>query len=399
MTLNATLAAYPRLNDHETDELAQRLVTMSINQLKDESSTELAGAGFYHLAMLRVTESHIILLQAGIREIAGHHGYPEALPPGAKRNGFDAELTWFLVEQMPMIPADAADSGVWSFLSLRVCPDVAAWRFPKTLPDDETGTLPKLERYVGAPRNVFRRLWWRGHVLDPSRVERLIEDALVQVTERPAIGGYGRLARKLVDRYLSLLERIGDAKQQEIMRQAAKFLLRRMGVTSVYALDDAELGALIDEVLSEAVIAARGAAAEDLELKPDAEVDHIGAVDLITDRGVEVEFLGLCRDYRPFVEPLLRDPSDGQMLQVMELVRGYRDQELMNSPLAESIAERLEQLFDAWEQYDEPAQQRVVFAAAQYFVRQKDAIPDNVEDGLTDDEVVTNAALIALGRS
>ena len=69
----------------------------------------------------------------------------------------------------------------------------------------------------------------------------------------------------------------------------------------------------------------------------------------------------------------------------------------LNGGQAAKLAHQLQELVGQWEKYD--AEQRsVVRAAAAYFLKADDAIPDYEVGGLVDDEAVVDAAFAAVGR-
>ena len=93
-------------------------------------------------------------VQEAVREVAEQAGFPDRLagPPRA----FDRPCGTALLALMDIVPADAAEEGVWSFLTLVVVPEIGPWRFPALAE----------ERLIGRPRNVLRRTWWRAWALD-----------------------------------------------------------------------------------------------------------------------------------------------------------------------------------------------------------------------------------------
>jgi hypothetical protein len=155
---------------------------------------------------------------------------------------------------MDIVPADAAASGVWSFLSLVVLPDVVIWRYPKRSPD----------RLLGHPRrNALRRLWWRAHVLgagpqDPPA--HLGEDAIM---ERTTLGGDPRVARSLCQAYFHVVSRDSDLPPMRLMREATKRLIRLTPFMALGALADDALERLMIEVVGEAAVAIQRAGVRD----------------------------------------------------------------------------------------------------------------------------------------
>ena len=76
-----------------------------------------------------------------------------------------------------MFPAEAAVYEVWSFVALRLLPDVAFWRWPMEPVRGGGGELRhNRERFIGVDltRHAFGRLWWTARVAttraeDPAR--------------------------------------------------------------------------------------------------------------------------------------------------------------------------------------------------------------------------------------
>ena len=154
-----------------------------------------------------------------------------------------------LHQYMRIVPADAANGDVWSFLTLVVLPDVAFWRFPN----------PPDVRLLGRPRNVFRRYWWRAHVLgaeDGGLAARLGEDQHVQIEERrAAIGGNPPLARALARTVLAFCKENPGVGLEPLMREAAKRLVRLTPFVCFEALPEEGLDAQIGEMVREAAAA------------------------------------------------------------------------------------------------------------------------------------------------
>jgi hypothetical protein len=145
---------------------------------------------------------------------------------------------------MEIVPSDAANEGVWSFLSLVLLPDVSLWRFPNR------DRRENYERVLGRPRNVFRRLWWRCFALGDAAdgaVSHLLEDEAVGLFERPTLGGDPRVATAIAAAHLERLTS-SSTSRTEVMRQATKRLLRLSAIVSLSALGDMELMKTVGEV-------------------------------------------------------------------------------------------------------------------------------------------------------
>lgn len=186
-------------------------------------------------------------VRAAIRKIADDAGYPRAL--GTSTQSFDRPVGSMLLRLMDVVPADAAEEGVWSFLTLIVVPEIGPWRFPGR----------SEERLVGRPRNVLRRTWWRAWALGPDLeyapdgCTPLGEDESVQIMERPSLGGNRRTAGAL-QAALWRAERSGlPAARSEIMRELARRLRAVKSHIALDALDDAALSDLLDRLTGEAL--------------------------------------------------------------------------------------------------------------------------------------------------
>lgn len=410
--------AYPRLAVEEAHALVQRISELEIDELIAASSTDLTGLSYYPMAIARVDEATIREIQSRIREIARRHGFP-AEATAAQKTAFDRELGAEILSLMPMTPADAADEGVWSFISLKVCPGVTAWRYPPGAIDDDGRRKVTPERYLGRPRNVFRRLWWRAYTLGAGVSTQLIEDETVQIMERPSIGGYVPLARLVADRQLRAI-RHNDGQRQEVMREAAKRLRRRMGFVSVFALGERQLARLVDEVFEEAYSVIHGRPMPEAPPVETEEAFRPQAVVPETPREASDEpqpvaeppasertgaredpvalFIAACGEHAEIVERLLMHPTWDEFVVIRGEMHRYRLNSLAESPVAAKIAADLEILFDQWEELTDD-EQTVVAAAARYFIAFDDTTPDYYVDGLTDDDAVVEAAFTALSRA
>ena len=148
---------------------------------------------------------------------------------------------------MDVVPADAASSGVWAFVSLVVLPDVAAWRFDSRVES----------RLLGTYRNVFRRLWWRAETIGVDLIDvpdGLGEDELVNIMERTNLAANPRnatmLARLVVER--GTLLRVA---RSELMRDLSKRLLRQQAVVNIDVLKDQQVQDLLERCLAESASA------------------------------------------------------------------------------------------------------------------------------------------------
>lgn len=113
---------------------------------------------------------------------------------------------------------EALRDDVWSFLATVLLPDLADWRFPGL----------KNERFQGGIRNTFQRLWVRSRCLGREEdhddrwglISTLSEDALVAITERPAISADPVLAISIAEGWVRAAEKFGASSMENRMRQA-----------------------------------------------------------------------------------------------------------------------------------------------------------------------------------
>lgn len=178
-------------------------------------------------------------------DLASRHGYGPNTTGRAAFDRFDAEAAAWLAQEPIFSTGEALRDDVWSFIGAVLAPDIVHWRFGTAVP-----------RYLGGVRNTFQRLWMRGRALDrgvdhPDRwmlLEELTEDALVQITERPSIGGDPVLALAIGETWLRAARHYGRSSMESIMRGAVLRVRIRNEVRNLSELPVAELSHLLDEL-------------------------------------------------------------------------------------------------------------------------------------------------------
>ncbi len=163
---------------------------------------------------------------------------------------FDRKLTEIVLDVFPMNPHEASARDVWSYITLRVLPDVAMWRYPNRSND------PEWERYLGSERNTFKRLWWRSYMLGGDLAAQLDEDELVQMFERTeSIGSNKRLMQTLAQFALDSREAMKSigGKSSTLITETAKSLRRTMAVISYESMTDTEMDAFVKQHASDAL--------------------------------------------------------------------------------------------------------------------------------------------------
>ena len=250
------LNVWPRLSGRAERDLYVEVAPCPLPELRKRTDIEHPDAAPVAVGGVKVPESIVRETQTCLRALADDLGFPEPLTR-ARVATFDQPATRLLHETMRIVPSDAANPGVWSFLSLVVAPDVALWRWPYAPPEDDDRVFrtSHFRRISGHPRNVFRRLWWRGEVvgvdlIDVESGRGLGEDELVNIMERVALASDRRLARALATAIVSLPADLAVARS-EVMRDASKRLLRTMPVIAFGALGNdsvvGTVGASVEE--------------------------------------------------------------------------------------------------------------------------------------------------------
>lgn len=188
-----------------------------------------------------------VAIAAELRRIAQKSGFP-TVNTQAARAQFDQEAAIYLAQKIELRTGEALRDDVWAFMSSVLAPDVVSWRFA-----DQSR-----ERFAGGVRNSFQRLWVRGTVLDrgeehPERwalVRELSEDAMVQIFERPSIGGNSILALAVAEEWLKTANKVGRGTMESTMRGATKLLRLKNQIIDLTFLEVEELEVVVSNVFS-----------------------------------------------------------------------------------------------------------------------------------------------------
>jgi hypothetical protein len=239
---------YPRLSRAS----AQRILTERRNvteaELKALSAVDHPDAAPSATGGHPAPSQKLMEVREAIRGIAERAGYPS--PIAGSTQDFDRPCGSALYRLMDVVPADAAEEGVWSFLTIVLVPEVGPWRFPRQ---------PE-ERILGRPRNVLRRLWWRAWAIGPDLeaapegCQPLGEDESVQIMERPSLGGNRRSAHAIQDAVWRAELAGLTVPRSELMRQLTRRLRGAKSHVSLDAIDDTMLANLLDRIAAEAAL-------------------------------------------------------------------------------------------------------------------------------------------------
>lgn len=242
----STPLTYPRLPSAAARPLFEEQKSLSAEGLDRFISTRHSKQEWHPTVSSRVTMDELTELRSIVLDIARSHGFPQPQPRGGQ-SLFDRQLAVYLWEHMRLVPAEAAVGGVWSFLSLVLLPDVAAWRYPERHPVRFVGR----DVMIGTSnRHVFGRLWVRAYVFGPELLHALIEDNFEGIFGRPAFGGNVRVARAIGATMVRTIDEHSVTNSQGLLRDAMKRLLRLASIVRFDALDDDQLSYLLDEAFT-----------------------------------------------------------------------------------------------------------------------------------------------------
>ena len=245
---------YPQLDQVSARQILADQLALSLDALYERASLTHQDASPSATGGRPVPLERLRDLQAELRQVARTAGYPSLLPRGETQQ-FDRPAGAVLYSTMDIVPADAAEEGVWSFLSLVLVPELGPWRFPGRAED----------RLLGRPRNVLRRVWWRawafGADLDaaPNGCTPLGEDEFVQVMERPSLGGNRRTARAIRDALWRAEGRGLDVPRSELMRDLCRRIRAERSHRALDVLDATQLAQLLDSIAATSLEHLRGA--------------------------------------------------------------------------------------------------------------------------------------------
>lgn len=275
----------PRLSGPAADLLLDEFARGEANAWSGFDADNLPDAArFAATGGSQVSAGELAEFRSGLVTLAKQNGFGS---DGSRRSGhasFDASTAAWLAEHPLLQSGEALRDDVWAFVAVVMAPDVVHWRF---------GTAA--ERYQGGIRNTFQRLWMRGHALDRGvgstdrwhLLDQLTEDALVQITERPSIGGDTILASALAEAWVRGSKMHGRGAMEAVMRRAALRTRIWNELRTLSSLPRSELAAIMDTAMEipETAGAVSDETAAQTELQRSSEAhaaaDLLSSVDLI----------------------------------------------------------------------------------------------------------------------
>ncbi len=228
---------YPRLPRPAARQLLKVQEGLSLSELRSAARTSHPAAAPAPTGGRPAPDDVLEKVASSVRHACGEQWPAEA--SRAQGATLDRAVGRALIDNLQIIRPDAANEGVWSFLSLVLLPDIAVLRFPDRAES----------RLLGGPRNVFRRPWERrvvlGDLADRSgnNGQALGEDELVNIFERSRLARSHELARALAENILS----VDVGNRSEYARELTKHVKRQLGAFNVDVLDPSAVRSLVAE--------------------------------------------------------------------------------------------------------------------------------------------------------
>lgn len=233
---------YPRLPRASAHKILAALADVDLCDLVGHGALSHPSAAPAAVGGTPVPKFKLHQIQCDLREITARYGFPAKLGLTEQQN-LDRALGSYMYSNLGIVPGDAADEGVWSFLTLVLVPELAPWRFPGR----------SESRLIGRPRNALRRLWWRAWALGPDLTAAplgcspLSEDEYVQIMERPRLSG-DRIAARAARDAVWRAEAGGHLSipRTELIRGLVPRILAARSHIVLDVLDDEEIRTLMD---------------------------------------------------------------------------------------------------------------------------------------------------------
>lgn len=230
----------PRLSPINVEQLldeleAEDLAQFEFNGLPDEATFAATGGS-------PVSAANLKKLRLEVLSLAKDCGFPEKKTARARAE-FDEALTIHFGVHEYFRTGEAYRDDVWAFIATALLPDLTVWRF----------SLGAVGRFQGGVRNTFQRLWLRAQALDKGErsrdrweyIEALSEDALVQITERPSIGGDPLLAKVVAQAIIDASKKVKKGQLEKLVRDGVIQVRLRNEIYVLSALDETETATIV----------------------------------------------------------------------------------------------------------------------------------------------------------
>jgi hypothetical protein len=227
----------------------------------------------------QVSAGELSDFRSGLVALAQQNGFGSDSSRRSGHASFDASTAAWLAEHPLLESGEALRDDVWAFVGVVMAPDIVHWRFGSAA-----------ERYQGGIRNTFQRLWMRGRSLDRGAgstdrwhlLDHLTEDALVQITERPSIGGDTILASALAEAWVRGSKAHGRGAMEAVMRRAALRTRIWNELRTLSALPQSELAAIMDAAMELPEPAGATFEVTAAQIEPQSPPEAMAAVDVLS---------------------------------------------------------------------------------------------------------------------
>lgn len=269
MADSQALLCYPRMPLYEASLAWEVLRGQSLSEIGASIDLTTVQAQYYPLARQRASSEELLGLRAKISGIAEEFGFPSSV---SSKNlvEFDRSVGPEVHAQMTIMPADASSIDVWNFINTVVVPDVVLWRYGKFSSQSKRWNISE-DRLFDMTRTTIGRLWWRVHLLGADLAGRLGEDEVVNLLEKPRIGGYPLLSRALGTRLLTFSSESNTTRRMELFRDVTKRLIRKMAVQSVFVMTPEQVDEFVSSLFVESAAALRLQADEPMAVPPEGD--------------------------------------------------------------------------------------------------------------------------------
>lgn len=195
---------------------------------------------------IRVASAEVGAIRSIIVETAKANGFNN--DSNDQHIRFDRQLAPQLVDSMGMVPAEASNKAVWTYMAVVVAPDVTSWRFG----------FGNDERWIASDltRQMFSRLWWQAYLLtnrigdrrDTGLLDALSESDLNQLLERTRLGGQRPVVQAIA---AAVIAAPAHLPRRDVIRETTLRALRRMAFTEFMSLSEEQLNAAVSELVDE----------------------------------------------------------------------------------------------------------------------------------------------------
>lgn len=243
-----TVALFPRFTKAAAEMRFEEIKERTIEELRATDTSVADNAFFTQTGGYRISAAELKAFRTSILEIAKEFGWPNQGDEKSKAI-FDAHCAVWLLDSSPIYSGEAFRDTVWSYLTIELLPDIAAWRFPGR----------NIRRFIGGVRNTFQRLWLRAFLLQKigtrdellDHLMKLQEDTFLQLIERPGASANPHVSSRIAAAWVraSCLEKSNP--MEKIHRLVMKEVTQIGAVINLDSLESTQLDQIFDDLYLE----------------------------------------------------------------------------------------------------------------------------------------------------